>query len=188
MRKLLTIILCTFSVGTLAQDYAAGEKIFKGNCAACHKLDAKLIGPPLQNVVAEQGEEWTKKWIYNNQELRDAGDAHALAIFEEYNKMIMPAYTYLSDDDLTNLTTFIGGWKEKQNEVAAVAASSTQGGDANTAVASGAATDLSGVSNIILGALAFAVLMITLTIVTLYRAFTTMVEVNRELNQKTSRG
>jgi len=187
MRKLLTIMLCTFSVATLAQDYAAGEKIFKGNCAACHKMDAKLIGPPLQNVVAEQGEEWTKKWIYNNQELRDAGDAHALAIFEEYNKMIMPAYTYLSDDDLTNLTTFIGGWKEKQNEVAQVAASSTSGGDSSTSVKSTASAELSDVSKVILGALAFAVIMITLTIVTLYRAFTTMVEVNKELHQKTSR-
>ena len=68
MKKLLTIVFTTFSVATIAQDYAAGEKIFKGNCASCHKMDAKLIGPPLENVVADQGEEWTKKWIYNNQQ------------------------------------------------------------------------------------------------------------------------
>jgi cytochrome c2 len=53
MKKLLTLMLACFSVTTLAQDYSAGEKIFKGNCAACHKMDAKLIGPPLQNVVVE---------------------------------------------------------------------------------------------------------------------------------------
>ena len=186
MKKLLTIMLCSVSAVTLAQDYGAGEKLFKGNCASCHKMDSKLIGPPLQNVVLEQGEEWTKKWIYNNQELRDAGDAHAIAIFEEYNKMVMPAYTYLSDDDLTNLTAFIGGWKEKQNEVAQVAADETQADSSANEAKPSAPKELSPVSKVILGTLAFAILMISLTIFTLYRAFSTMVIINKDLHQRIS--
>ena len=184
MKKLLTLMLASFSVTTLAQDYSAGEKIFKGNCAACHKMDAKLIGPPLQNVVAEQGEEWSKKWIYNNEDLRDAGDVHALAIYEEYNKMMMPAYTYLSEDELTNLVTFIGGWKEKQNEVTQIANNEAQGVETTNSTQYTVTKELSSASKVILGALVFAVLMISLTIFTLYRAFITMVEVNKELHQK----
>jgi mono/diheme cytochrome c family protein len=184
MKKLLTIVFITLSVTTIAQDYTAGEKIFKGNCASCHKMDAKLIGPPLENVVADQGEEWTKKWIYNNQTLRDAGDAHAIAIFEEYNKMVMPSYSYLTDDELTNLTTFIGGWKEKQVELAQVSNDETQGASGTSIAAPTEPKELSAVSKVILSALAFAVIMITLTILTLYRAFITMVQVNKELHQK----
>ena len=29
----------------------AGKKLFKANCASCHKLDKKLIGPALGEVT-----------------------------------------------------------------------------------------------------------------------------------------
>lgn len=139
---------------------------------------------PLENVVADQGEEWTKKWIYNNQALRDAGDSHAIAIFEEYNKMVMPSYSYLTDDELTNLTAFIGGWKEKQVELAQVSTDDKKGTNATSIAALKEPKELSAVSKVILSTLVFAVIMIALTILTLYRAFITMVQVNKELHQK----
>src|SRR5690606_21847684 len=30
--------------------YAAGEKLFKGNCASCHKPDKDMTGPALQGA------------------------------------------------------------------------------------------------------------------------------------------
>ena len=56
MKKIVAIVgMALLGHPGWSQDYKAGEKIFKMNCASCHKMDAKLIGPPLQNVVKEQG-------------------------------------------------------------------------------------------------------------------------------------
>ncbi|MFT5311061.1 MAG: cell division protein FtsL, partial [Bacteroidia bacterium] len=59
-----------------------------------------------------------------------------------------------------------------------------QGGETTNSTQSTVTKELSTASKVILGALVFAVLMISLTILTLYRAFITMVEVNKELHQK----
>lgn len=121
MRKvIMTLILTTNMLSAMAQSYESGEKVFKMNCAACHKMDAKLIGPPLINVVADQGEAWTRSWILNNDELRKSGDAHAVAIYEEYNKMVMPNYSYLSDQELTDLIAYLKDWEGNQVAKAAV--------------------------------------------------------------------
>jgi len=62
-----------------------GKKIFNANCASCHKLEGKLIGPALGKVEERRTNEWLKAWIKNNAELRASGDADAIAIFNEYN-------------------------------------------------------------------------------------------------------
>ena len=81
MKKiLLLLVVLLYSVTAFGQDFARGKELFKQNCAACHKMDRKLVGPPLQNVVAEQGRVWTKEWIYNSQALIKSGDSHAVEI------------------------------------------------------------------------------------------------------------
>lgn len=54
-----------------SQDVAAGEKLFKINCASCHKVtDQKLVGPGLKGVAArvpQPAEQWLIKWIKNCQ-------------------------------------------------------------------------------------------------------------------------
>jgi len=48
---LLLACLLTFSTTIFAQDAgdtAAGEELFKANCAACHKLDKNATGPLLR--------------------------------------------------------------------------------------------------------------------------------------------
>lgn len=186
MKRILIAPLLLLFLSAEAQDYAAGEKIFKANCAACHKMDSKVIGPPLQNTVAEQGFEWTKKWIYNNEELRASGDAHALEIYEEYNRQVMPPYSFLSDEELTNLVTYLAEWKDKQAEPVATAAADAGTSGETTAVAPKVERKLSAGGKVVLGVLLFAVVMITVTILTLYRAFKTMVEVNKELHKKSA--
>lgn len=185
MKSITITLLSVIALTASAQDYAAGEKTFKGNCAACHKMDSKLIGPPLQNTVAEQGFEWTKKWIYNNEELRASGDAHANAIYEEYNRQVMPAYSFLSDEELTSLVTYLDEWKTKQAEPAVASGSEESvAGEQTVAQAPAAKRELSKGGKIVLGMMAFSVLMIAITIIALYRAFKTMVEVNRDLHKK----
>ena len=62
-------------------DLEHGEKLYKANCASCHKIDKKLIGPPLQGVTEKRSQEWLIKWIRNNVELRASGDQDAIQIF-----------------------------------------------------------------------------------------------------------
>ena len=82
-------------------DAAKGKDLFKANCAACHKLDGKLVGPPLGGITEKKSAEWLHKWIKNSKALIDAGDKDAIAIFEEYNKVPMLAYDgILSDGDI----------------------------------------------------------------------------------------
>jgi mono/diheme cytochrome c family protein len=93
-----------------SQDVAAGEKLFKINCASCHKItDQKLVGPGLKGVVdrvPKPAEEWLIKWIKNSQALVKAGDAYAVKIFEEYNKSVMPSQA-LTDDEIKSILAYI---------------------------------------------------------------------------------
>ena len=103
----------------VGQDYDAGKKLFRANCAACHNMEKRVVGPALKNTVKNQGEDWTKKWIKNNQELRDAGDKHANEIFKEYNGMAMPAYEHLGDEAIDNLVVYLAQYNDKKAEAEA---------------------------------------------------------------------
>ena len=63
-------------------DAELGKKLFKANCASCHKLDKKLVGPALGGVTERRSEAWLLAWIRNNAALRASGDADAIAIFQ----------------------------------------------------------------------------------------------------------
>jgi len=85
----------------------AGKKLFKANCAACHSVGAnKVVGPGLQGVNDKYEREWLGKWIKNSAELIASGDADANAIFNEYNKVPMPAQP-VSDEDIDAILEYI---------------------------------------------------------------------------------
>lgn len=119
MRKLLTpilrvtltvvlVLLMAFqAVGQEAIDVTKGEKLYKQNCAACHKIDKRLVGPALGGVTERRSEEWLLRWIRNNQELRESGDADAIAIFNEYNGSPMTAFPQFSDDEIRSMLAYV---------------------------------------------------------------------------------
>jgi len=116
-----TIVILVFLTGIFgySQDYAKGKQLFNQHCAACHKMDRKLVGPPLQDVVELQGRDWTKEWIYNSKALIDSGDEHAVEIWEEYNRAAMPAYNFLPDEELEDIVEYLAQYKTKKAEAAA---------------------------------------------------------------------
>ena len=118
MKKTLVIFL-VLTIGVNAQDYENGKKLFRNNCASCHNMEKKVVGPALKNVVKNQGEDWTKSWIKNNQALRDAGDKHANEIFQQYNGMAMPAYEHLGDEAINDITAYLAQYSEKKAEAKA---------------------------------------------------------------------
>jgi cytochrome c2 len=100
--------MLTFTASSFSQegDAAAGKALFNANCAACHKLDAKMTGPALRNVTERHSTDWLHSWVKNSQALVKSGDAEAVKIYEEYNKAIMPSYPQFSNTDIDNILAY----------------------------------------------------------------------------------
>ena len=98
----------TFSVNLSAQepDIQKGKSLFNSQCAACHKLNRKLVGPALKGVSAKYDKEWLYTWIKNSAAMIKSGDDQAVAIYEEYNKVAMNAFPNLSNDDIDNILAY----------------------------------------------------------------------------------
>lgn len=169
------IILFTFSFSIVAQtavappmavaapaataavgDAAAGKAIFNAQCAACHKLDAKMTGPALRNVIDRHDREWLYKWIKNSQALIKSGDPAAVKLWEEYKPSVMNSYPQLSNADIDNIIAYTS------EPIAAPAIAV-----AATASSTGISESSSVSNNLILGALALvmAVLIVMLLLV-----------------------
>ena len=99
--------LC-FTLNLTAQepDIAKGKSLFNANCASCHKLNKKLIGPALKGVSAKYEKEWLYSWIKNSAAMIKSGDERAVAIYEEYNKVAMNSFTQLSNEDIDNILAY----------------------------------------------------------------------------------
>lgn len=106
---LLSILLFTFFLNTHAFAQPDGAKLFKQNCAACHRLDSKkLTGPGLEGVMSRvPSEEWMIKWIKNPAEVIASGDAYAKKIYEENNKAQMTAFSFLKDDEIAAIIAHV---------------------------------------------------------------------------------
>lgn len=103
--------LLFFSLNLSAQegDAASGEKLFKSVCAACHKLDKKLVGPALKGITEKRDQEWLISWIKDSPSLIKSGDKLAIQVFEENNKLPMTANPQLSDQDIVDILAYTKG-------------------------------------------------------------------------------
>ncbi|GGH05847.1 cytochrome c [Sphingobacterium alkalisoli] len=110
-----------------AQDVKEGAALFKANCTTCHKIDKKVTGPALAGMSARHSEEWLVSWIKNSKAMIDAGDPAAVAIYEEYNKMAMTAFTHLSDDQIKSIIAYVQDEEVKLAEKAASPAAAGAG-------------------------------------------------------------
>ena len=123
--KLLTLLFITIIHIGFAQDVELGESLFSSNCASCHYLgpeSKKLIGPGLNDhIFEEHSKDWLYSWIRNSSELIASGDEKAVALFEEYNKSIMTAFPYFTDDDIDNILAYIEAGPSEVEEVALTA-------------------------------------------------------------------
>ncbi len=136
-----------------------GEALFKANCAACHKLYNKAVGPALFEVSKRHSREWLGKWIVNSAALIATGDPEAVAIYNEYGQSNMNAFPQLSPDDIDNILAYT----DTPKPAAAAVVASTD------AVAGGGTSSTT--NNIVLGALA---LVLVVLIVVLFAVNTTL--------------
>ena len=101
-----SMVLVNYS---FAQDEAAikaGKSLFNANCAACHKLNKRAVGPALRGVSEKYDREWLYQWINNSTAMVKSGDAQAVAIYEEYNKSVMTSFPQLATTDIDNILAY----------------------------------------------------------------------------------
>ena len=135
-------------------DPVKGKEIFNTNCAACHKLDAKATGPALRGVGAKYEKAWLYKWIHNSADLIKSGDAQAVKVFADNNKVSMTNFPQLSEADIDHIIAYT-------MEPKAAAATPVVGAKVPGTEASGG-----GVSNdVILGALSLIMVILIVMLI-----------------------
>ncbi len=145
-------------------DPVKGKELFNTNCAACHKLDAKMTGPALRGVGDKYDKEWLYKWIKNSSDLIKSGDAKAVKVYEEFAKSNMMAFPQLSNGDIDNIIAYAmepAPAAETPKAVAAEEASGSEGGLSN---------------NLILGVLAFILGVLVFMLFTVKRLLKNVIE------------
>ena len=102
---LVTLLLPSLSISQEA-DIQAGKNLFNSNCAACHQLNRKAVGPALSGVSEKYDREWLYSWIKNGTQMIKDGDPQAVSIWEEYNRSIMTNYPQFSNEQIDNILAY----------------------------------------------------------------------------------
>ena len=160
-------VMFSFSVSSFAQDAAKGKELFNSNCAACHKLDGNSTGPALRGVVEKHDTEWLHKWIKSSSSMIKSGDAAAVKLFEEWNKVVMNDFPALSDEDIDNILAYTSQPKAEPTVVAGGPASASN---------SGASGDVNNM--VVLGALFVVLVLLVTMLYFVKRVLNKIVEVN----------
>ncbi len=95
------------AVPTDAETIQAGEKLFKGNCKACHTVESRLVGPALKNVYDRRDLPWIYEFVKNPAKVIQSGDEYATNLFEEYSQIEMTGFPSFSDEEIGSILAYI---------------------------------------------------------------------------------
>jgi mono/diheme cytochrome c family protein len=149
-------------------DPVKGKELFNAQCAACHKLDAKMTGPALRNIIGKHDKEWLYKWIHNSQDLIKSGDPAAVKLWEEYKPSVMNSFPQLSNGDIDNIIAYT-------SEPKAEAVASSVSAEASTESSAGGSSIS---SDIILGALILVMLILIVMLLLVNKVLTKVAAIN----------
>ena len=124
---LVALLLPSLSISQEA-DIQAGKSLFNANCAACHQLNRKAVGPALSGVTEKYDKEWLYSWIRNGTQMIKDGDPQAVAIWEEYNRAVMTNYPQFSDEQIDNILAYTNYTPPPPTNTTAVTAESSSQG------------------------------------------------------------
>ncbi len=101
--KLLLIGLLVWGSATADE----GQELFKTQCAACHTIGGgRLVGPDLINLDSNRDRAWSAEFIKSSQSMIKRGDPEAVAVYEEYNRLLMPDAT-MNDAQIVAVLNYI---------------------------------------------------------------------------------
>jgi len=106
-----TLLIVSTASLSAQNDVAKGKKFFNANCAACHRLDKKLIGPALGNISQRREVKWTVSFIKDSKAMIAKGDKDAIEVYNKFNKIPMISYSNLSDNEILNIIAYLDSAK-----------------------------------------------------------------------------
>ncbi|TFZ64685.1 c-type cytochrome [Hymenobacter sp. UV11] len=86
---------------------AAGDALFKSNCAQCHAVHDKVVGPALAGITKRRSISWLMPWVKNSSKVIASGDEYAVKLFNDNGKQQMPAFPQLSDENIQNIMAWV---------------------------------------------------------------------------------
>lgn len=97
-------------------EYERGRTLFQNYCNTCHSMDlvSDLTGPALFGITERRSLEWLFRFTRNSQQMIREGDPIALAVWEEWEPTIMPAFYSIPEEDLRALYGYI---EQRSNEI-----------------------------------------------------------------------
>lgn len=107
----LSVLFTLLAGGAYAQP--DGEKLFKGNCASCHKIDKKLTGPALKGVQERWAgrEALLHQWIKNPNSVIASGDPYVKTLVADFASAgIMPAQA-VNDEEIDAILKYVAEYK-----------------------------------------------------------------------------
>jgi len=90
-----------------ASAIAAGDALFKNNCAQCHAVNDKIVGPALAGITKRRRISWLIPWVKNSSKVIASGDEYAVKLFNDNSKQQMPAFPQLSDKDVKDIMVWV---------------------------------------------------------------------------------
>ena len=104
--------------GAQAQD---GEKLFKRNCATCHRIDdKKMVGPGLAGIEERAPSvEWIIKWVKGPAAMIASGDEYANSI-KDVDPSMMTDFGYLEDEQILAILDYVKKPPVKEVDVVVV--------------------------------------------------------------------
>ncbi|WP_083322006.1 c-type cytochrome [Hymenobacter lapidarius] len=99
---------------------AAGDALFKTNCAQCHAVNEVIVGPALAGISKRRPVSWLLPWIKNSSKVVASGDEYAVAIYNKYSKQQMPSFA-LSDTEIKSILAWVAVEEANGAVTAAVA-------------------------------------------------------------------
>jgi len=89
LKKTFFVALALLAFSTSKAD--EGQVLFSTLCTPCHTIGkGRLVGPDLKNITEKRTDDWLVPYIQSSQTVIKSGDADAVAVFNEYNSLLMP--------------------------------------------------------------------------------------------------
>jgi cytochrome c551/c552 len=155
-------ILGAVLLGTLwAQD---GKALFQANCASCHAVNKRVVGPALKGVHERWGNDEAEiiKFIQNSQAYINGNfknSAYAKKLYEEYNRTVMTAFTGLSETEIKSILDYIKAETEALAKAEAAPAAASGGSTPAAGESTGTTSPILWVLALALGAISLALLI-----------------------------
>ncbi|MDZ4666671.1 MAG: c-type cytochrome [bacterium] len=100
-------VLLSLTSSLLAQSAEEGKSLYTANCAACHAINEKVVGPALKDVHQRREAAWLVKWIKNSQAMVKSGDPIAVKLYADNNNALMTSFESLSDIQIKSIIAYI---------------------------------------------------------------------------------